>query len=168
MQNNYLIRVLCMSDIHGNQTQAENILKNEKYDLAISSGDTELEFEWIQNHFHFFVTGNNDFDRRLPLESKFNLGNVSVYLTHGHILGAYDTLVNEEKIKNATQHINQKLIVYGHSHYPVYFYDSESGKTFINPGSITYPRFGSKKSYCLIDLNIEKGTVEKVQFKNIT
>ncbi|UUD35453.1 metallophosphoesterase family protein [Mycoplasmopsis caviae] len=43
--------------------------------------------------------------------------------------------------------------MYGHSHYPVKYYNEEDGMYVINPGSISEPKWGSYPGYTVIEIN---------------
>ena len=161
------MKLLILSDIHGNKKDAEKILKEEKYDIAITAGDYELYDDWVEANFDYAVKGNNDLSSKMPVEKYFTLGNTKIYLQHGDKIGPYHTLMDEEDLFIACRHIDAKIIIFGHSHYPVYLYDDENNKYFINPGSIAFPRFGSEKSYCIVDLDEKVGHVKNVKFKKV-
>lgn len=164
---NETIEILCMSDIHGNSRKAEEILKNEQYDISFFSGDSELSDSWINKHFNFAVRGNNDFLSSLDSVVEVTISDFKFVLTHGHEFGNYNTLMDYQKLRSAfLKYKNSDLIIYGHTHFPNYFESKENYPAFINPGSITYPRFGSTFSYVKAKIDIKNKLILSVEFKN--
>lgn len=66
------------------------------------------------------------------------MNDISVHLEHGHHLDAYCG--------------NAKLVLYGHTHIPLC--QEMGGIQYINPGSITIPKAGSKRGYAVWDNHI--------------
>lgn len=161
-----VVRILCISDIHGNKKLAEKIFEKETYDFAISPGDTELNDSWVKTYFKYAVSGNNDFHSRLPDELVINLKNFTIYLAHGHTFGSYYTLMDYDSMLKTTSHLNKvDLFINGHTHFPLYYPKQKDNKAFLNPGSITYPRFGSDSSYVILTINIKEKKIIDVLFK---
>lgn len=80
-------------------------------------------------------------------------------MTHGH----------KEKVKEGLTNLYYKalslscdIVLFGHTHIPLKI--QEGSIFFINPGSITFPRGGSKSSYALITLQEEAVEAEIVYF----
>ena len=67
------MKLLILSDIHGNKKDAEKILKEEKYDIAITAGDYELYDDWVEANFDYAVKGNNDLSSRDASWKRFYL-----------------------------------------------------------------------------------------------
>lgn len=76
-----------------------------------------------------------DFEIQNQLDMKIN--GLNVHLEHGHHLDEYKG--------------NADVVLYGHTHIPVI--DKKDNKVFINPGSITIPKAGSKRGYAIWDEN---------------
>ena len=67
-------------------------------------------------------------------------------ITHGHMENVKFSLMNLKYL--AMQHKCVAVLLGGHTHVPVN--EVSSGIRFINPGSLTNPRGGSKSSCALI------------------
>ena len=70
-----------------------------------------------------------------------------IFMHHGH-LAQYNS-ENLAKILPASNDSVKTVILSGHTHIPVN--EEKNGYHFLNPGSITFPKGGSKKSYATID-----------------
>ncbi|ADE19563.1 metallophosphoesterase family protein [Mycoplasma crocodyli] len=164
-----IVKILCISDIHGNKSLAEYILTNTEHDISLSMGDTELDDSWVKSHFTYAIAGNNDFSSSLGDYSIVKIFDYKIFMTHGHLFGGYNTLMNYELLLKATSKLDDiNLFAFGHSHFPLFFNEQNNEKAFLNPGSITYPRFGSEPSFAIINLNIDNNKIEKVEFINPT
>ncbi len=92
------------------------------------------------------IKGNNDWYFEPPEFAKFQIFDVTyenlngriAYLCHGHRLNDM-----------ALSSYGAKVILQGHIHRP--FIEQIDGVIRVCPGSIAAPRFGSKKSFCIID-----------------
>ena len=81
-----------------------------------------------------------------------------LFVHHGHKAEyASDALA---KLLPTSNENCRTLVISGHTHVPVL--EEKNGVTFLNPGSITFPKGGSEKSYAVIDT--ESG---KIELKNI-
>ncbi|WP_027120395.1 metallophosphoesterase family protein [Mycoplasmopsis lipofaciens] len=182
------MKFVILSDIHGNKELAEKILKHEYEDdyktFFISLGDTELNDDWVKANFDFYIKGNNDFfslfnskneiyfDNNEMITKDKNKAVLSLSIEHGHLIGNYDVLINKNKLQylyekglilNEDNKLKQ-ILLFGHSHFPL-SYQLSKNKFVINPGSISYPRFGSNNSYCVLKYNVVSQKVD-IQFFN--
>lgn len=163
---NDTLEILIMSDIHGNHKKADDILRNETYDLSFFCGDSELSDSWVDKRFNFSVRGNNDFSSFLQTRSEIKLENFKIFITHGHEFGSYQQLMNYDRLIEAFGlYKSYNLVLYGHTHFPNYFESKNDFPAFLNPGSITYPRFGSSYSYAKVLVDIVNAKILKVEFK---
>lgn len=76
------------------------------------------------------VIGNNDYDLTYPLFNSVSIGGFKFFVTHKLNSKKYD-------IKEKIFIENPDIVVFGHTHTPVKYY--EGGKLFINPGYAGYP-----------------------------
>ena len=157
------MKILFISDIHGITTNLKVIekkIKTEKIDLLVCLGDLYS--------YGFLYTIDNDNNEVLKFLSKYKdilicmRGNcdyslvntdfhiydelkgistdgISIYMTHG----------NKYSLKNGTVFDKNSLLVYGHEHIP--YIKKEHDMTYINVGSISLPRGGSKPTYGIYD-----------------
>ncbi len=152
------MKILIVSDIHGNYENMKKVLENEKtFDYLFLLGDI-LSGPYIEgydpdklaellNEYSnkiFYVRGNCDVSRMnllnfymekdymyLPIDS------ITFFLTHGHLYNEYHLL----------DEMDFDVYMQGHTHIPVM--REEKGKIYLNPGSITLPKGMSDKSYIL-------------------
>ncbi|EFF41679.1 metallophosphoesterase family protein [Mycoplasmopsis alligatoris] len=164
-----IIKILCMSDIHGNKSLAEKILKHEKHDFSVFAGDSELNDEWVKKNFNLCVAGNNDFYSQLPDNDFVNISGFRIFVTHGHLFGSYKQLMTPSQLEIFAKKIKETdLFVYGHTHYPLFYQKDNESVAFLNPGSITYPRFSSTFSYAVITVDLLTKQIINVDFYDPT
>lgn len=163
------MKVMCISDIHGsieNLKKAIEKFKEENADKLLILGDfsgyyhssSDFEVAEILNHMAgsiVAIKGNCD---NSHIDELFNFGlsylktiyinKMKITLTHGHI---YDS-------NNLPENCGE-IFLSGHTH--VGMIEKIGEKIIANPGSISKPRGGSKKSYITIDKErIELKTLE--------
>lgn len=146
-------KIIVMSDTHGNTKIIDKILSENQYDYAIHAGDYTCDEKFINSRFDFVVRGNNDFDNNKD-ELFFQISGFNFYLQHGHLIGSYFQLDNYEYMKNVLKQKNVDILIHGHTHISKIF-EYDQG-IVINPGSTTFPRGGSLKSYAIIIINDSK------------
>lgn len=162
------MRILVLSDIHGNIDVLNKVIDNEYYDNIIFLGDMygyhELfSGEEVKNKLYslnaIMVRGNCDnvLPLNIPEIMNFKLNNITFTITHGH---KYNQLNNT---------YNQDILLLGHTH--VGMINNVDNYIIANPGSIAKPRDGSLASYIIIDDNyitlksIDKKIIKEVKYK---
>ncbi len=176
------MKILVFSDIHGDSDCLQKmiqIFENEKFDLMIIPGDfinhgprnglpphfDQKKCVEILNDYRekiVAIKGNCDseVDQMLinfPILSDYTqlfFESMRIFVHHGH-----KNEYSEENLAKFLPRSTDKqkmLVISGHTHIPV-LKESE-GITFLNPGSITFPKGGSEKSYAVIDT--ESGIIE--------
>ena len=154
------MKVLIISDIHGSFNDLKEVLEKEtSFDRIVILGDilngpvNRESKEKVANLLNVFkdkiisVSGNNDGYLNELLEfdnSKYynliNIDNRIWFLTHGHIYNRYNM-----------PDINYDIYLQGHRHVPLM--SIENDKIYLNPGSISLPRQGTK-TYMYYENNI--------------
>ena len=167
---------MCISDIHGSIENLKKVIekfKEEDAEKLLILGDfssyyyssTDFEIAEILNNMAgaiIAVKGNCD---NLHIDELFNFGlgyiktidvnGIKVTLTHGHIYNR----------NNLPENCGQ-IFLSGHTH--VSMIEKNGDKIFANPGSISKPRGGTKKSYIIINEdNIELKTLDGEIIKNL-
>ena len=182
-------KILIVSDSHGKSKNVKLAINLEKPDMLIHLGDIEdnpddiracldkMAEKWNASHGSVtdrksmpipavFIQGNCDRYRiggdgnELKQVSVFKLNGHGFYCTHGHREGVNYGLENlyYSALENGCD-----IALYGHTHRP---FDEWSGDVRImNPGSISLPRGGSRKSYMVMTFK-EDGSYE-VELKYI-
>ena len=103
------------------------------------------------------VKGNCDlYIRNESYELTFNANGKKIFLCHGHY---YDVKYGLNSLLNMAKRNNIDIVVFGHTHIPLY--EVIDNIIFINPGSTTYPRGGSEKSFGILIIE------ENISYKNI-
>ena len=144
-----------ISDIHGNlSAQAERALL--PCDLILCAGDVErpsilMELDAIAPTVA--VLGNCDTSLRgmdIPFTASPRIGGVRFFMTH-----------RPEDIGTPAEDVH--VVVHGHTHVPR---EERIGEVlYLNPGSASKPRGGSRKSIARI--SIEAGKVAGVEFVDL-
>ena len=129
--------ILVMSDSHGDRQIVEEI-KNRyfgKVDAIFHNGDSELDSQDSIWDGVYVVNGNCDYFGGYPDQLVFNLDDVTIAQTHGHLYGIN---YGWQRLDYWAQEVDADICLYGHLHVP----DTEvRGKTlFLNPGSVSQPR----------------------------
>ena len=171
------MKIMFISDIHGsvdNLNRIKEIYDEEKPNKIIILGDIYYgginnsdEIDNILLHFNgkYLIRGNCDREIDV-LTSPFGFMNYyyfeefnkKIFATHG----------NRYNIYNYPE-FDFDIMIYGHTH--VGMIRKEFDKIFLNPGSISYPRGGSKRSYMIIDedgiylKDLDKNIIDKLLWK---
>ena len=155
------MKVMCISDVHGNiecLNKAIERYKEENVDKLIILGDfsgyyfssSDFEVAEILNNMAgaiIAVKGNCDssetdklFNFGLDYLKTIDVNGIKVTLTHGHMYN-----------RNNLPENCGEIFLSGHTH--IGSIEKINGKIIANPGSISKPRGGTKKSYIIIDGN---------------
>lgn len=167
------MKVLIISDIHGNYKNLNKVISNNEFDKLIILGDTLVgpftEYREVANLLNKYkdkiisVKGNCDiyynelleYDNddlyiKIPMDKKI------LFITHGHIYN-----------RNHLPSTYYDIFISGHTHIPVL--EKTNDKIYLNPGSISLPRHNSLPSYAIYEDNIIKILdIENNIFKEIS
>ncbi|MCR5113155.1 MAG: phosphodiesterase [Acholeplasmatales bacterium] len=160
------MKYLIVSDIHGSSDSTKRILEifeKEKCDIMINGGDVlyhgprnDLPANYcpkeciaLLNPYAdkiICVNGNCDAEvdqmvLRFEIKHHYDaiMNGLNVHVEHGHHLDEYQG--------------HPDLVISGHTHIPV-LEKKDNGIIYLNPGSITIPKGGSKRGYAIWDENI--------------
>ena len=155
-----IMRVLVMSDTHGNHKNLEQVLESERpYELIIHLGDIEGAEDYIQAVAGCpveAVRGNNDYFSELPAEQIIEVAGRRIFITHGHyyyVVAGVEHLIREARGRDVD------IVMFGHTHRPMI--RKEEGLSVINPGSLSCPRQeGHKPTYIVMEIDEQ----EEVRF----
>ncbi|AKG74207.1 hypothetical protein SAMN05216235_2526 [Salinicoccus halodurans] len=138
------IRLLIISDNHGEQGISYDAYGRNAGDLNIHLGDSEFHYDDTEmSHFNR-VKGNVDGDTRYPIE-EYN-DEAKAFYTHGHY---YDIKKGREMLAERAREYEAKYAFYGHSH--IAKAKNISGIYCINPGSISQSKGQWPESYAVLD-----------------
>lgn len=152
-------KIVVMSDNHGQDFMLKHIREIEPHaDYYVHCGDSEASYKELLTGY-ICVKGNNDWSLDLPLEAKFQVEGMPILITHGHFFGYFN---RELAMNDALTRNECKVLLCGHTHMPMFV--KEGQYYYINPGSTSLPRGGSRKSYAVVTIDGEKVDCE---FKTI-
>lgn len=152
-------KILLVSDSHGQNHNLWKILEKEKpYDMVVHCGDYEYHESELINRAGcevHLVAGNNDYGNEFAKQKVIRFGPHKALLVHGHKHHLYAGL---RDLYYAALQEEADYVFFGHMHRPLQeMYD---GITFLNPGSVTYPRQEDKKATYMTLLYDPDGNVE--------
>ena len=152
-------KIIVVSDNHGRQDVLQKIVHDHfDADAFLHCGDTELPDELVRDFV--CVKGNNDYYSDHPYERTVTVNGLKILLSHSHQHTYYsrlDSLAKKAKGEGCS------LVCYGHTNR--FYYGSENGISFLNPGSVTYPRDGKKPCYAVITFDEDHFDVQRVFLK---
>ncbi|WP_432663167.1 metallophosphoesterase [Wukongibacter baidiensis] len=147
------MRIGVISDTHGDLVSAESAIKAMgDIDLLLHAGDTYRDAELLKEMLDIdviAVKGNTDFDYEADLEKIISLDGKRIFLTHGH---QYNVKYSLDRLYYKALETDCDIVVFGHSHMPLNV--KEKDIIFLNPGSVSRPRGGSRPSYAIINIDV--------------
>lgn len=155
------MKILVVSDNHGNREVLEKVLSNEVYDISIHLGDSEMSEDWISKNFTHYVGGNHDFYS--IYEKTIDIGKLTFAFCHGHTIGVNVFNIDKPVVKFG-QRKDADVVLYGHTH--IFNNQHIDDVQIICPGSLTLSRGPEGNGYCVI--TIEDDQVKQVEFKSLT
>jgi len=144
---------LVLSDTHGDLYTVKKIIaRYPQIDGVIHLGDYYRDAKNIKLHYSdldvIMVPGNCDFVYDVPSDKVLEVEGKRILLTHGH---SYNVKSGIERLERKAVKENIDLVLFGHTHCPLQEY--RSNITFVNPGSIGYPRGLPNPTYGLLEIS---------------
>ena len=157
-----IMKLLIISDVHGDYESLESVIYNESFDKLIVLGDILPYFCRYENNLEekilnllskyknklILIKGNCDHFINFEVYGLYahdvismSFNNHVITFTHGHLYS-----------KGFLPNYHGDMFIFGHTHVPILF--KEQGIIYANPGSIGNPRNGSSKGYLVFDNNI--------------
>ena len=131
------LKIIVISDTHGNINYAVKAIEEEKADFCIHLGDMKADCEDLEAIFprqkFIFVKGNNDFwlrDSSYPDERFFELEGKKFFICHGH---KYNVKYSLDALKKKGRELGADIILYGHTHSKRI--ENDGGVLIMNPGA---------------------------------
>ena len=169
------MKILIVSDSHGNNGPLRTAIMKENPDMLIHLGDSECSCAEIAKWAGspktpcVFVKGNCDiysYDPSIVKPSAvFELKGHKIFCAHGHMQRVNYGLLT---LSLTAQEQGCDICMFGHTHVPYdsfgdavsafsRYYESgfgmsSSGPRILNPGSISLPRGGSSRGYMIMDM----------------
>ena len=141
------MKILVMSDSHGNKENMFNAVDLEVPDLILHLGDNDRDCDDIELLYPEIplrsVRGNCDRSSAGPDRDEFTLEGKRFFMTHGHL---YSVKSGKARIVDAAVNRNIDVLLFGHTHLP--HHSIINSLTLINPGSIGL----GGKSYAILDI----------------
>ncbi|MDM5249646.1 metallophosphoesterase [Lysinibacillus sp. G4S2] len=142
------MQILVMSDTHGDSNVIEKVRDfYPNVDTFIHCGDSELPFSHKALDGMKKVRGNCDIDQAFPDEAVFDIGNVTVFLTHGHLFNVKTSILS---LSYRAKEVDAQIACFGHSH--ILGAEMIEDVLFLNPGSLLKPRGRKEKSFALVEI----------------
>lgn len=146
------MRILVISDTHGNLRPLRALADGGPYDYLLHAGDylADLapcaDLAGVPPERCRGVAGNCDYPVEQPAEAVLELGGARILLAHGH---QYGVKRDVQRIYYRAAELGCQAAVFGHSHVPLCA--REGGILLFNPGSPGRPRLpGAPGSYGLL------------------
>lgn len=129
------MKILVLSDSHGDASAVESAVLLERPDAALHLGDgaSDMACAGVQ---YAAVRGNCDFRAELPDKRVLTLGGVKLFMTHGHMYGVKQGYMAAVM---AAREAGADVLLFGHTHFPMY--DMCGALHVLNPGSVRQGRY---------------------------
>ncbi len=152
------MKIAVFADSHRRTQRMYDILSSESFDTMIHLGDCVEDAEEMSYEYPKLaiigIAGNNDYYSDLPYSRIVTVGNVKLFLTHGHLYPSHWRL---RQISIDAKRAGATLALFGHTHRKAD--EMIDGIRIVNPGSISLPRDGSASWIRLI---IENSKIESL------
>lgn len=147
------MKIGIISDTHGDIKAIDKAIPYlKKCDLIIHAGDYIDDAEYIYYLTDVNVNcvkGNCDsYNIDGNYELTFSVKNKKFFVCHGHY---HDVKKDLNSLYRFAKNNDTDFVVFGHTHVPTY--ETIDNITFINPGSLSQPRFGSNKSFGILTID---------------
>lgn len=147
------MRILVLSDIHGDTVSAMNAIQDQPTATNIlflgdGIGAIDKFIDLYPNKTFYSVAGNCDLASIEPTTRILEFNGKRIMMTHGH---EYGVKFGIDDVVNSAKRNECDILLYGHTHRPETHYDD--GLHVMNPGCVA--RSGSN-SYGIVDIT-DKG-----------
>ncbi|PKM82965.1 MAG: metallophosphoesterase [Firmicutes bacterium HGW-Firmicutes-14] len=146
------MRIGVVSDTHGKPEFFRRAVEQMgKIDLLIHAGDHYKDALSIGKEAGLKVVavgGNCDWFSPGPDEEELEIEGYRILVTHGHM---YGVKAGTSRLAEKLREGKYDLVVYGHSHVPE-ITRLQAGY-LMNPGSVSSPRMGCKRTYGIVEID---------------
>jgi len=130
------MKILVISDSHGNDSAVCSAIYKESPDAIIHLGDGYADIPETLDIPIYQVRGNCDsYLCNSPDKQTIELEGVRIFMSHGHL---YNVKTTMSSIYLAALEENASVVLFGHTHIPFADIDPQNPSLF-NPGSIRRP-----------------------------
>ncbi|NLY81709.1 MAG: metallophosphoesterase [Clostridiales bacterium] len=149
------MKILVISDTHGDLTKAKNVIKKHSdSDLIVHCGDNIKDAKELKNFTSIgiiMVKGNCDGSQSQDDFIKYKTPYGTILIVHGHQYGIDNSYLN---LAYKAKEENCVAVLAGHTH--VSYLGEHSGIKILNPGSLSRPRDGKPGSYGIIKVSADE------------
>ena len=155
------MKAAVFSDTHANIALMLQAARESGADVFIHLGDHDRDAEALRREFPdkplYVVAGNCDPGSRAPLAEVVPLGDVKIYICHGHQYGV--DYGDVSRLVYAAQERGCRLALYGHTHRP----DRQEigGVQVLNPGTAGK---GRQRSWALVEVFPNGGVACEIRY----
>lgn len=136
------MKILVVSDSHGDEKILKELINEyPNMDYYLHAGDSGLDRDTLYPFES--VKGNTDY---YPFDEL-----IRIYTPIGYLLMKHKPNFTGEQIEN------NKFLINGHTHQYSFYIDRS--KVFLNPGSTSLPRDGTRGTYMIMDINDSKTSI---------
>lgn len=147
------MKIIVISDSHGNREGIDKIFKFINFDYLIFLGDGLKDLgDYVYLDNVIAVCGNCDLFSDMPDTRIFNAEGKLILITHGHKFGVKSTL---NHLKEKAKEENCDIALFGHTHVP--YIENWHDIYIANPG--TFQRKPNNKCSAL-EINIVNGKID--------
>lgn len=130
-------RILVVSDSHLHNAILNQIFTHHQdIDTCVHCGDLQDNKDTLKIKNLYLVSGNNDFNM-YDNEILTTFENKKIWITHSHMYEIETTKSILEKVAKKRQ---ANIVLFGHTHNPEFY--TKDNITYLNPGSVAFPRGG--------------------------
>lgn len=156
------MKFLVVSDNHGNRDVLVELAKvwQDKVDGLFHAGDSELEPTDSLWQKYVVVKGNCDYNPAYKQSVVVNVGDETIFMTHGHL---HNVNMGLTQLSLAAKENQATICLYGHTH--KLGAELVDGILYINSGSISQPRgkYSHLRTYAVVETS---ETTLKVTYYN--
>lgn len=148
------MKILVISDTHGDTNRAEEAIRsNKEIGLIIHLGDYFRDAQKLSSLFPSipmeYIYGNSDFMiDDVPAEKVLDVCGKKIFITHGH---RYSVKWDYDKLFKKAEELHADMLLFGHTHVPDII--AKDSYYVLNPGSTSDPREASDESYAIIEID---------------
>lgn len=147
------MKLIVISDSHGNSLGIDKLFEKYSFDYLIFLGDGLKDLGLYANMDNVIaVSGNCDMFAEEPAERIFNADGKLILITHGHKYGVKSTL-NHLKAKVLEEKCD--IALYGHTH--IQNIENWHNIWIANPGSF---KMLNNNTCSALEINIEEGKID--------
>jgi len=145
------MKLLILSDTHLDTKRMEHAVNQVNPDVIIHLGDNiddtaKIREKLPDKTFHL-VKGNCDTQTKGDAEKLISIGNIKIFLTHGH---EYFIKEGLSRLIKRAQELEADLVLFGHTHGAAIV--KEQGITLMNPGQMQFHKERQKASYGIVTI----------------